>query len=99
MHLGGLLRGSLVATGLLAGRALAKPLVPQFFERAVDQCPAVVTVQPIEIIGQTPVIIDVWIPVNTVIIINEITIQVTNAPTQVSTTITTTVTTTSTVTT
>ncbi|CAK7274160.1 hypothetical protein SEPCBS119000_006028 [Sporothrix epigloea] len=99
MHFGGFLRGSLVATGLFAGRALAKPLVPEFFERAIEECPAPVTVQPIEIIGQTPVIIDVWIPANTVIIINEITIQVTNAPTQISTTITTTVTTTSTVTT
>ena len=98
MRLGGLLRGSLAATGLLAGRAFAKPVIPHIFERAVEECPAVVTIQPIEFVGATPVIVDIWFPVNTVIVINEITIQVTNAPTQLSTTVTSTVTTTSTVT-
>ncbi len=91
MHLSARLHGGLVAAGLLAHGALATPYEP--FPGARDgECPIPVAIQPIAIVGVTPVIVDINIPVNTVIIIEQNTYEITNAPTRFATTITKTVT-------
>lgn len=80
--------GSAFLSGLLSGGAVALGMD--------DNCLDPVIVQPVEIVGQHPFIIDTFIAANTVVIINEdISITITDAPKQLSSTMTSTVTVTS----